>query len=349
MLDIQYLLFLQDLRVGLGGPITGLFRIITALGDFAFLFPMAGCILWCGNKRLANQILFVLCAGSMVISSLKVAACVSRPWLKDPRIHPDGAAVKTATGYSFPSGHAAGATGLFGTIALYLRGFHRDPHGVGLHETDISPGTRQAKGHRAKGHRALAALCIALALLVGFSRNWLGVHTPQDVVASLIACGVLVPLARTLFTRMEEDARTKRIAVAACALAAIGLAAYAALKPYPETFADGSPTDVVAMAEGSFAGAGALLGFLIGWLAEERFVGFDAPKHRSYLVARCVFGIAGLYALSVLLPAVLSGMHAWVGAFAGGFLGVMYMMLLYPAVFVWVEARMARSRAARRR
>jgi undecaprenyl-diphosphatase len=65
--------------------------------------------------------------------------------------------------YSYPSGHAAVATATFTTLAFVL-------------------------GRRSGRRRtiAIAAAAIALIALVGFSRLYLGVHYPSDVVAGVI-------------------------------------------------------------------------------------------------------------------------------------------------------------------
>ena len=70
----------------------------------------------------------------------------------------------TASFYSFPSGHATLAVGLYGTLtlllALKLRGWKR--WGVAMAGT-------------------------ILVVLIGFSRLYLGVHYPTDVLAGYLA------------------------------------------------------------------------------------------------------------------------------------------------------------------
>ena len=90
---------------------------------------------------------------------VKLTACVYRPWIRDSRIVPAGRAIVTATGYSFPSGHTTTAAPLAGGMVV---------------NTWKEPRLRVAS--------VLFAAFIALTM---FSRNYLGVHTPQDVCVGL--------------------------------------------------------------------------------------------------------------------------------------------------------------------
>ena len=68
------------------------------------------------------------------------------------------------TGYSFPSGHASASAALYGFLAF-------------LAWRNLKPGINRT---------ALATLAIAFALLISFSRLYLGVHYLSDVVAGSI-------------------------------------------------------------------------------------------------------------------------------------------------------------------
>lgn len=71
----------------------------------------------------------------------------------------------TLTTYSFPSGHAAGATLFYGVLAAYLI----------------------CRAASWRWRMAIALLAILLVTLVGLSRIYLGVHYLSDVLAALAA------------------------------------------------------------------------------------------------------------------------------------------------------------------
>lgn len=90
--------------------------------------------------------------------------------------------------YSFPSGHTATATVVWLTAALLI--------------------ARYLTGRTAK---TLALACLAVPLLVGFSRVYLGVHWPSDVVAGL-ALGVTWVLTCYLLVFEIVPERPRRVA-----------------------------------------------------------------------------------------------------------------------------------------
>ena len=112
---------------------------------------------WCIDKQTGIYTFASYNAGNVLNSTVKLTVCAPRPWIRDARIMPAGDSIRTATGYSFPSGHAVMAGTLYGGMAVSAW----------------------------KKMRWISVICIAMILLTGFSRNYLGVHAPQDVLAGL--------------------------------------------------------------------------------------------------------------------------------------------------------------------
>ena len=104
----------------------------------------------------------------------KLACRVPRPWVIDKGFLPIGNSIEEATGYSFPSGHTQNVATTFGAIAAYKKG------------------------------RARVAVCTVIIALVAFSRMYLGVHTPLDVVVSLAVSAALVLIFRPWFETEEK-------------------------------------------------------------------------------------------------------------------------------------------------
>ena len=210
----------------------------------------------------------------------------------------------TATGYSFPSGHTMNAATIFGGGAV---------------RRDLP--------------RALRVTLGVLVALVAFSRIYLGVHTPQDVLVGAIV-GTLVMVLTVRLMRWVEVHPEKDVLVAGVGLAlAAAVAVYAALKPYPmDCDAEGKLlVDGAKMANDTFKGVGWCAAFLVGWVLERRFVGFSTDIPMIRRVTQLVTGLLSYYAVSlILVPAVKNGLPGASGTVVSCFLQMFYVAFLFP-------------------
>ncbi len=140
-------------------------RLITALGYYWVVLPLliaAVFAFYLKGWRLSATLLLVSTGGGTLLTGvLKAVFGRARPELFDTGY--------TASFYSFPSGHAAVAAGFYGALTLILayrlRGFAR---------------------------WTVVACGVLLVLLIGFSRLYLGVHYPTDVLAGFLAAPLWV-------------------------------------------------------------------------------------------------------------------------------------------------------------
>lgn len=219
------------------------FQFITFFGEETLFLVFGMIFLWCVNKRYGYFLLYVSLMGASVNQFLKLLFCVPRPWLLDQDFTIVESARDTATGYSFPSGHTQSAGGLFLGIG---RMYHRT---------------------------ALRIVCIAVALSVAFSRMYLGVHTPADVLVSLGVATLLVLFAAPLFQRTWTKGWKWYIPL----FAALFIVLAAAL-----IFAECFPLPANAIAEFSLNGKatlykmlGASVGFALALWLDTRYIQYD--------------------------------------------------------------------------
>jgi undecaprenyl-diphosphatase len=143
----------------------GVMRFVTVLGDYWVVVPLLAVATYAFYRKgqtISAGLLVVSTVGGIVLTTtLKTVLQRDRPELFDSGY--------TAAFYSFPSGHATIAVGFYGTLTLLvawrLRGFRR---------------------------WAVVLAGVALVLLIGFSRLYLGVHYPTDVLAGFLAAPVWV-------------------------------------------------------------------------------------------------------------------------------------------------------------
>jgi undecaprenyl-diphosphatase len=112
---------------------------------------------WLYRRRVFHWLLATVLAvpGGMLLNvALKHLFRRARPHFDDPLL--------TLSTYSFPSGHTAGATVLYGIVACYLV----------VHMRSVA------------GRVAVVAAAVAAVALVALSRMYLGVHYLSDVLAA---------------------------------------------------------------------------------------------------------------------------------------------------------------------
>lgn len=185
-----------------------------------------------------------------------------------------------------------------------------------------------------------------LTLLTAFARNWLGAHTPQDVLVGMMIALVVLLLSKYLLDWADGGKNRDWLLATIGIILSAAMLMYTSVKPYPmDVLPDGTllvdPWDMVT---DCYKAAGAMMGFCLGWVLERHFVGFDAKGAGKARMIRGVVGVA-------LLLAVRKGMKAagnllldahWLG-FAEMFGLMLFAIVLYPALFQWVERRKSKS------
>jgi undecaprenyl-diphosphatase len=149
--------------------------------------------------------------------------------------------------------------------------------------------------------------------LIAFSRIFLGVHTPQDIVVGAVVGVLVMVLTGRLLLWLEEHQEKRALIVAIGVAVALVAAIYAANKPYPMDYdANGELlVDGLKMANDTFKAVCWLSAFLIGWILERRYVGFSTEIPMRDRFYRLACGLLGYYVISLvinpLIKAVLVG------------------------------------------
>ena len=303
-MDISILLGLQDFRNGAGAFLAEFMKKMTFLGELNTALVLLAILYWCVQKELGTYLMMGWCGNRLLNGALKVTACVYRPWIRDARIVPYGDSITTATGYSFPSGHSMNAATLYGGLAA-----------------------------RKGTSRGLRIVTLVIVALVAFSRIFLGVHTPQDILVG-IGAGILVMwLTGKLMSWVETHPEKDWIVVCVGIGLTAALAVYAAVKPYPEDYdANGRLiVDGAKMANDTFKAVGWVVAFLTGWVLERRFVGFSTEVSVQKKLMRAVSGLLGFYAVSlILMPWIKEWLPGPAGTIISCFVQMLYISFLFP-------------------
>lgn len=314
-LDIKYLLFLQELRESAPEWINNLMQLITdTAGGILILFvPMI--VLFCIDKKKGEFIWISLLLASVLNVFVKCIFCVYRPWIRSELIKPTEKAIEGAGDYSFPSSHTQGSASAFGSLAFVYR-----------------------------KKKVLSITCVCLVLLVAFSRNYLGVHTPQDVLAGMLIA--VLGIALTFFIQKKIDESEKnRLIFFGITVAAIMLALlFVRIKDYPADFdASGNILYDPMRSISSFASkAGLAIGFLLAWILEEKYIDFSTENLTvARRIIRAVIGVI-LYFLMAIIAVGVSAIipSVWVSAFVQNVIMYFGVIFFAPLIFTRIESRL---------
>ena len=266
-MDLQYLLFLQDLRSATGDVFNEFFNALSKVAVEIMPF-LPFIVFWCADKKWGYRFISTWGIGEVVNGVVKLTVCAYRPWIRSDLIEPAGDSKVAATGYSFPSGHTLAATVTYGTAAAW----------------------------QWKKRRWLSVLCIVLILLTGFSRNFLGVHTPQDVFVGICESVAIILIVGFVQRKLEGNEKAYDILTIIGFIAVVAVLIYITQKPYPMDYADGKLiVDPVAMMKDSFKACGAFLGILIGSLIERHRIHYEIPSGSKSLPILTAIGGAIMF------------------------------------------------------
>ncbi|MDO4193552.1 MAG: phosphatase PAP2 family protein [Erysipelotrichaceae bacterium] len=311
-LDIRYLLFLQDFRNSINDAWTPFMEFVSTFAT-RYLILAVLFIYWAVNKQRGLFAIASMCLTLAVNQLVKLTACVYRPWIRDPRIVPAGDSITSATGYSFPSGHTATAA----------------PQLLGMAVT----ADRQKKW--------FPVLCILGIMLVGFSRNYLGVHTPQDVFVAICESVLCVIIMQKIFAYIEQHPEKEDLFLIAGVIFGSESIAYITFKPYPMTYVDGKLlVDPQKMMNDGYGDITFLIAFCVGRFIERRWINFEPTGINVPGILLWAVGGAIFVLLNNNIGKPLDNMLGshW-GHFARRMITILYYTALYPLIIKLVMNR----------
>jgi membrane-associated phospholipid phosphatase len=282
----------------------------SSIGYEAFYLLLMPALFWCWDAGLGVRIGFILLTSALLNASLKLVFALPRPTWVSAAV--EGLAHETTFG--LPSGHAQNAVAVWGRLALGLERRWALPAAAGL------------------------------TGLISFSRLYLGVHFPLDVVAGWVV-GALVlasfiwleaPVWRWLQGRTLAG-RLLIVVAASWLFLLLGLRAWslAAAQPLPELWLTNAAAELGAAWEdprqlaGLFSVSGLLLGFGLGGVLLAQRGGLPANPAWGNRAGRYAIGAAGVALLYLGLDLISLD--------DASLFGLGYRYLRYASIGSWIS------------
>ena len=298
---MEFLRLLESIRIP---ALNVFFSGITYCGDEIAFMVVAFALFWCVNKRTGYYAFLVGLFGTVGNQWLKIACRIPRPWVLDPNFTIVESARAAATGYSFPSGHTQNAVGTCGAMALRTE------------------------------RKWVRGVCIALIVLVPFSRMYLGVHTPLDVGVAFLMAAALLALFYPVFRSEQAMAKGMPWLLSAAVLLAVAFTFYMGGLRVDAASLDGS--NFAHAQENAYKLLGAVIALLPVYFLEKRYVKFETGAVWYAQIAKLVLGLGLAMAVKSVLKAPLNALlPGGAGDAIRYFVLVLFAGCIWPLTFRW--------------
>ena len=235
---MEFLRLLESIR----NPVLDtLMLILTEFGNEMLFIVFGMLMFWCVDKKQGYFILLTGFFGVYINQFLKITCRIPRPWVLDPDFTIVEAAREAATGYSFPSGHTQTAVGCFVGLAVCRR------------------------------EKWVRATCLSLAAIIPFTRMYLGVHTPADVLVSIAVALLLVVILWKLFEHLSDSPRLMVPLMSLLALMGVAYLLYVSLMNHENI----DPQNYASALENGYKFLGCAVGMWIIYFLDRSVIRFE--------------------------------------------------------------------------
>lgn len=276
------------------GFFVALGSFLTLFGEEIILVGIMGFLYWSYDKEYGKYVGLNVAVATVWNPMIKNVFLRKRPYFVSHKIKclkPVEADADVfdiaAQGYSFPSGHSMNSATVYGSVAV--------------------------RGKK----KWLWAVAVVMPLLVGFSRFYLGVHFPTDVLVGWICGAILI----AIFSILHRKIANKLILYGLCVLSGIPGLFYCTSDDY-------------------FTAMGVLIGACAGFIFEDKFVKFSNTKKNVRRIIRVVGGGVVYAVLNNVLKLPFSKEFLHSGTTAahmvrlGRYAVVIFIMIaIYPMIF----------------
>jgi membrane-associated phospholipid phosphatase len=272
--DIELIRFLADHRTDL---LTSLFQFFTFLGQTDGYILIVSLVYVAFDKRLAYRLAVLVLATMSLNHLLKMIIENPRPFVAEGTYRekwavPESSAAFLATEYSTPSGHAMAGSAFYAYLYASVKS------------------------------RPVRSLCIALILLTGLSRPYLGVHYLEDVLLGWVLGTAIAILCARYAAQLGRFWRGFSLAGQAAIVAAASFLLWLATRALGGSGPEGEPLAFIGY-------VGFLMGVVVAHPLELQTIDFDPRSGSAASKAlRFVLGVGMVIGALVLLDPLFAAL-----------------------------------------
>lgn len=263
------IMVLQQLEAIRQPFLTALIEAITFFAESGFVALIIAILYWCIDKKKGVKLGWIVLLSGLVNGVLKNIFKMPRPFQVGV-VSP--IRVETATSYSFPSGHTQTATSFWSAMMLIVKS------------------------------RKMVVLGSIMIILTAFSRLYLGVHWPIDVIGGIVTGIGCVLIADRLLSE-EKGITSGHVLGMSC------ITLLLMLLPIDQDLAKI---------------AGALWGLVVGVYLEQKYVHFEPQQPRVTQYKKIAIGLGGMGSLYLFFKVIMP-------------VGVQMDMIRYAILMLWMS------------
>lgn len=230
-------------------------QIITFFGEEYIIIAVIFIAFFIIDKHLGKTIAYVVLTNMLINNSIKGIIKYPRPFVYDPTLN--ASRIQTATGFSFPSGHAQNASSAYFAFA-YNNNFN----------------------NRTK--KIIWIVSIVLVTLVSLSRIYLGVHYPKDVIVGVVLGIGCMLLCSYLMNRYKDNFKGMFLLL---------LITFILFTPFIFIFYRKEYTDFYIFRD-FYLAYGLYAGCLLGFFLDEKFLNYSTTTSFIKRIIRLVVATA---------------------------------------------------------
>lgn len=294
---MDFLYVLERLRFPL---LDEVMLLITHLGSMLVFLIVTMIYFWCIDKRKGYYFAIVGLGGTVLNQFMKLWFRVPRPWVLDETFTIVEKAREGASGYSFPSGHTQSAVSTYAGMALVTK------------------------------QRWLRITAICIAFIVPFTRMYLGVHTPVDVLAAAFVALLIVFSLKPIISgsdRILKLSLSITVFISSCYLA------FTKFYIFPQD------VDIECLTSGSenaLSMFGAVLGLLAAYILDKKWINFTTDAVWWAQGLKIILGLLLMLAVKEGLEVPLNYLFGDdIGRIIRYFFVVLTAAALWPMTFQW--------------